>query len=77
MACFMLATKTRINISIPHDVRRALERLAKRDEMPEATKAAQLLQIALEYEEDAAWDALASRRDRRGAKFVSHKRAWA
>lgn len=73
----MLATKTRINISLPHDVRRMLERLAKRDEMPQATKAAELLRMALEYEEDAVWDALAGARDRRGAKFVSHHRAWA
>ena len=73
----MLATKTRINISIPRHARRALERLARRDEMPEATKAAQLIQHALECEEDGVWDAVARMRDRRGAKFVSHDRAWA
>ena len=73
----MLTTKTRINISIPRHTRRALERLAKRDEMPEATKAAQLIQHALECEEDDVWDAAANTRDRRGAKFLSHTRAWA
>ena len=73
----MLARKTRINISVPREMRRALERLAKRDEMPEATKAAQLLAKALEYEEDDIWDALAGMRDRKGAKFVPHSRAWA
>ena len=73
----MLATKTRINISIPRHTRRVLERLARRDEMPEATKAAQLLQHALECEEDEVWNAAAGARDRRGAKFLSHTRAWA
>jgi hypothetical protein len=73
----MLATKTRINISVPRDVRRALGRLAKRDEMPEATKAAELLRCALEIEEDDVWDASARARDRKGARFISHDRAWA
>ncbi len=72
----MLATKTRINVSIPREARRALERLAKRDEMPEATKAAELLMRALEIEEDEVWDAIAGSRDRPGAKFFSHDRAW-
>ncbi|MEK7099095.1 MAG: toxin-antitoxin system, antitoxin component [Patescibacteria group bacterium] len=73
----MLATKTRINISIPHDIRRALVRLAKRDEVPEATKAADLLARALETEEDEVWDAIARKRDQKGARFVPHKKAWA
>ena len=73
----MLVTKTRINISISRHARRALERLARRDEMPEATKAAQLIQHALECDEDEVWDAIARVRDRRGAKFLPHDRAWA
>ncbi|MBI2053372.1 MAG: hypothetical protein HYT41_01335 [Candidatus Sungbacteria bacterium] len=73
----MLATKTRINISVSHDVKRALARLAKRDEVPEATKAAELLLRALELDEDDVWDAVARTRDRKGARFVSHDRAWA
>ena len=72
----MLATKTRINISIPRAMRRVIERLARRDEMPEATKAAELIRHALECEEDEVWDVIARTRDRRGAKFVSHDRAW-
>ena len=47
----MTTTKTRINISIPKDVKRALSLLAKRDQMPEATKATHLLERALEIEE--------------------------
>lgn len=72
----MATVKTRINISVPPETRRTLSRLAKRDSVPEATKAAQLLAIALEYEEDEAWNALAGKRDQHGAKFVSHEYAW-
>ena len=69
--------KTRINISVSKDVRRALTRLAKRDAMPPATKAAQLIEHALQFEEDEVWEVIASGRDQRAAKFLSHKRAWA
>jgi len=73
----MLATKTRINVSIPRATRRSIELLARRDEMPEATKAAELIRHALECEEDEVWDAAAAKRDRKGARFVSHQKAWA
>ena len=72
----MATVKRRINISLPDDVNLALTRLAERDRVPQATKAASLLQLALEIEEDQIWDALAASRDRRGAKFISHKAAW-
>ena len=50
----MATTKKRINISVSNDVEKALESLAKRDEVPVATKAVQLLRSALEIEEDFA-----------------------
>ena len=50
--------------------------LAKRDRVPLATKAAHLLSMALEIEEDQVLDALAAKRDARRAKFVSHALAW-
>lgn len=73
----MTTTKTRLNISLSPEIESAVKRLAKRDKMPQATKATQLLKIALEIEEDQIWDALASERDKKGAKFISHKKAWA
>lgn len=54
-----------------------LSRIAKRDRVPEATKAAELLRVALEIEEDQAWAALAGKRDKKSARFISHKKAWA
>lgn len=73
----MTTTKTRLNISLSPEIESAVKRLAKRDKIPQATKAAQLLKIALEIEEDQIWDTLASERDKKGAKFISHKKAWA
>ena len=72
----MATTKKRINISVPRSVENAIAQLAKRDELPQATKAGELLRLALEIEEDQVFDTIASRRDTRGAKFVSHKKAW-
>ena len=72
----MATTKTRINISLPDNVRDALTKIARRDRIPAATKAARLLEIALEIEEDQVWEALAQRRDTRNASYIPHKKAW-
>ena len=72
----MATLKTRINISLSNEVDRAWAARAKRDRMPRATKAVELLNLALELEEDSAWDILASQRDTRGARFIPHERAW-
>lgn len=72
----MPTTKARLNISLPPEVKKALHRLAERDRIPEATKAARLLELALEFEEDQVWNEIAEKRDKKGAKFISHARAW-
>jgi hypothetical protein len=72
----MATTKTRINVSLSDDVEKALVALAKRDQVPHATKAAELLRQALEIEEDRVFDVIASGRELVGAKFVAHKDAW-
>ena len=72
----MATTKARINVSLSSDVEHAIIALAKRDQVPEATKAAELLRIALEIDEDVVLDTIANERDRKGVKFVSHKSAW-
>lgn len=73
----MSTTKKRIAISMPPDVEAALEHLAARDNIPEATKAVNLIKIAIEIDEDEVWNALAQERDTDSASFVSHKDAWA
>jgi len=72
----MPTTKTRINVSVSNPVSHALEQLAKRDNTPTATKAARLIEIGLELEEDQVWDSIAHERDTAHAKFVLHDNAW-
>lgn len=72
----MSTTKSRINISLPDDVRDALSKLARRDQMPEATKAARLLEAALELEEDIYWEVVAANRDKPDGRFVPFSEAF-
>jgi hypothetical protein len=72
----MTTTKKRINISVSKEIDNALLKLAKRDEVPQATKAEHLIRFALEIEEDNVLNTIAEIRDNSSAKFVSHKVAW-
>lgn len=72
----MSTAKSRINVSIPDDVKSALISLAKRDQMPTATKAEHLIEIGLEAEEDDYWDRIASLRDTENTKFYKHAEAF-
>ncbi|MCI0566100.1 hypothetical protein L0Y46_02775 [bacterium] len=73
----MATIKKRINITLAPDMDRLLMNAARRDRVPQATKAASLLRIALEIEEDEAWDAIARGRNTKNARFISHEKAWA
>jgi hypothetical protein len=72
----MSTTKTRINVSISDELNSALKKLAVRDQVPTATKAERLLEIALEIEEDEVWDKIAASRLKTKDKFLSHNQAW-
>jgi hypothetical protein len=72
----MATTKSRINISLPDDVRKTLEGLAKRDQIPTATKAERLLELALELEEDTYLNQIASQRDTEDAKYIPLEEAF-
>ncbi|OGJ64466.1 hypothetical protein A3F36_03895 [Candidatus Peribacteria bacterium RIFCSPHIGHO2_12_FULL_55_11] len=73
----MPTVKKRLNMSLPQDVDAALSALAKRDDVPQTTKALHLIQLALQIEEDDVWNAIAEKRDTKDAKFLSHEKAWA
>ncbi|MDO8604724.1 MAG: hypothetical protein Q7K40_05030 [bacterium] len=73
----MSTIKKRINLSIGSDIEKMLGILAKRDSVPQATKATELLRTALELEEDQVWAQVAGKRDKKGAHFISHEKAWA
>jgi predicted transcriptional regulator len=68
----MSTAKSRINVSVPDDVKTALTNLAKRDQMPPATKAVRLIEIGLETEEDEIWDKIAAKRDQKESRFHPH-----
>ena len=72
----MPTQKRRLNISLPQDIDRALVTIAQRDNVPQATKAIELLEHALEIEEDVIWDSIAKKRDTKKTKFLSHSNAW-
>jgi len=72
----MPTTKTRINISLPKNIETALDHLAKRDDVPRATKALDLIKLAMEIEEDQVWDSFVCIRDTKNAKYLSHENAW-
>lgn len=72
----MATEKARINITAEPEVEIALKKAALREDVPVATKAAELLAFALSLEEDIALGLLANRRRRAKAKYVSHKKAW-
>lgn len=68
----MSTAKSRINVSVPDDVKVALTKLAKRDQLPTATKAVRLIEMGLELEEDEVWDQIAASRDQKASKFHTH-----
>ena len=72
----MSTTKKRINITTDSDIESALLKAAKRDHMPLAAKAADLLRLGLEIEEDLAFAKLADFRMSQKAKYISHDKAW-
>ena len=72
----MATSKKRLNISLPKDLEEAVYYLAKRDKVPQAAKVVELLNIAIEIEEDAIWEALAAERDTPDAVYISHEEAW-
>lgn len=72
----MPTQKKRINVTLPKHTAVFLEQIALRDDVPQATKAAELLEYALALEEDAYFSTAAERRDTPNARFISHDAFW-
>jgi predicted DNA-binding protein len=72
----MTTTKKRINITLSEDLEEALSISAKRDGVPDATKATDLLRLGLEVYEDLLLENVASERYNTAKKFLSHKEVW-
>lgn len=67
----MPTSKYRLNVSLPKDVKDALTQIAKRDRVPLATKAADLLELALEIEEDEIFGKIAAEREATSTKHYT------
>jgi hypothetical protein len=72
----MPTTKKRVNITLSEEIEKALELLADRDNVPVATKASELVKIAIEIDEADMLNMVAEERDTKGAKYISHDKAW-
>jgi hypothetical protein len=73
----MATTKNRVNVSFSAEETRALSRISKRDQLPIATKVAQLVRFALDLEEDQYFSTLADERLESNTRpHVAHIDAW-
>lgn len=63
-------------MSLPKDIDMALKKLAARDGVPQSAKALQLVEVALEIEEDQIWSAIAEERLKNKGKLKTHKEVW-
>lgn len=73
----MATDKKRVNVSLSKPVYKALSYLARRDDVPFASKASFLIEEALELEEDIALDCLARQREKDGSlSSLSHEEVW-
>lgn len=72
----MPTSKKRLNVTLSDELEEAIRFLAKRDNVPEATKAAELLKLAIETDEDEVWNKIAEERDTEDAVFISSDEFW-
>ena len=72
----MATTKKRLNITLTPILEEAIHGLAIRDNVPEATKAAELLMKAIEMEEDAILLEIAEERGFDKDDYISSEEFW-
>lgn len=71
-----MGKKKRINVTLEKDAALFLKKIALRDDVPQATKAAELLEYALELVEEDSFCKMAEKRDIKNATFISHDAFW-
>jgi hypothetical protein len=72
----MPTTKKRLNITLSKQMQTALELLATRDNVPEATKAVELLDAAITQEEERILLEIATERDTPDATYIDEDTFW-
>ena len=72
----MPSMKSRINLTVSSKMEETLQCIAKRDETTVASAALQLIEQALEFNEDRVLAHIAEERDTGDIQWVSHEDAW-
>ena len=73
----MTTIKERINITADLELETALKQAAKKEGVPVATKAAGLIRLALELEEDLYWGAFSEYREKtHKGKYLTHEEVF-
>lgn len=73
----MPTKKRRLNITLNKDAAFYVKKIALRDDVPEATKASQLIELALEIEEDMYLSKISDDiLEKSKGKTISHKEFW-
>lgn len=74
----MATTKKRINVTLSEYAEKTIAAIAKERKVPQATVAAQLIEGAIELQEDWALAKLADERaSHKNTKYISHDKVWA
>ncbi len=71
-----MSSKRRLNITLSKQLSVFLHQISLRDDVPEATKARELLERALELEEDAYFSTEVARREKKTRRWVGHDAFW-
>jgi predicted DNA-binding protein len=69
----MTTLKKRIQVTLNSETEKIMSAISKRDKTPIGTKAAELIEIALEIEEDAYWSKMAEERLAQTKTFYTHE----
>ncbi len=74
----MPTKKSRINITMPKEMDKVIQRLAKRDETSLAAKTLELVRQALEIEEDIILLHVGEDREKsaRTSSYLTHEQVW-
>lgn len=72
----MPTNKKRVNLTPSEKTYELLEALAERDGTSISSKAVELIEVAIELDEDDFLNLLAEERDSKNAEFISHEDIW-
>ena len=74
---FLMPTKKkRVNVTLPKPMAIFIRRMSLRDDVPQSTTIVQLLEQALEIEEDEYWDKRAESIEKKNKGWLTHEKFW-